>query len=418
MALFLSACVYGAEETAQSTGRNGKPLEPAPAYASVETTRTAENGHAKPADEDLPPYDYTIDNGLYATITAFSTFEEPKIKNDDELKLKIDGFKKDVRARVMWQDKPAPMVVLLLGLATRSKAPLARYWQQTMYDAGCHVLTFDSVFLPAFSTRSMHGVAGNVRAEALVVGKIVEAVMKDKKAKGKVTQVGLVGGSYGGILALNYAQLAAAGEISVRPDRVLAISPPVSMKAAAQILDEFHREHRWNYTLAELGSDLLDHKPVAAGQPIPFTEGEMKAGIAAAFRIDLRDVVESNDRNYKLKQLPGAGQWDNQYRLDTANTWTFERFITDMSYPYWRGQDAKISLDEFWANGECSNLLRNVPPGVRVVLAADDPLDRPSDVTRLQSETSADTLTVLPRGGHMGFVGTKWCKAVMQRLFK
>jgi predicted alpha/beta-fold hydrolase len=52
------------------------------------------------------------------------------------------------------------------------------------------------------------------------------------------------------------------------------------------------------------------------------------------------------------------------------------------------------------------------------VLAADDPLNDPSEFEQLRSAIPSSTLKVLPNGGHMGYLGTKWAKARIQKLFE
>ncbi|MCZ7645533.1 MAG: alpha/beta fold hydrolase [Planctomycetota bacterium] len=377
---------------------------PPPESVSVQPARLSCGG-------GLEDYDYTIQNGLYATITAFSGFEEPKIRDEDEVKVKgVPGIEKEVKVKVLWQERPAPLAVLLLGLATRSKSPLAQLWKQQMYDAGCHVLTFDSVFLPAFNERSRHGVPGNVHEEARLVAGLIGKFVESGKHKDRVTDVRILGASYGGILALNLPAMARKGELSFQPAKVLAVSPPVSMRTAAVRLDDFYRRYRWNYTLVKLGGDLLGHKPVGPGEAIPFTDEEMKAGIAAAFRLDLKEVIDYSDSRYKLGLLPKSGLHGDEYRRDTAGTWTFERYLYEMVYPYWQQQGKVESIDQMWSAGRVETLMAGAPNTVRVILAADDPLNEPAELERLRSEVPCCQLTVLPYGGHMGFVGTQWLK--------
>ncbi|MBI3829410.1 MAG: alpha/beta fold hydrolase [Planctomycetes bacterium] len=386
--------------------------------SSVSFEKQKLNGTTK-GDENLPPYEFGICNGLYATVTALSSLEDPKALNDTKLKLsKIAGFKKDLEVRVMWQREPAPLAVVLLGLGTRSRSIMARTFESYLYEAGYHVLTFDSPFLPAFSDRSRHGVAGNIVAEATLVANIIDATMKSKQANGMITRVGIVGASYGGILALNIAKLAKEGKVPITPAAVLAVSPPASMHTAASRLDQWWAEDRWNYKLADLYTDLAEHKPVAQGQPIPFPDEEMRAGISAAFRLDLKEVVNFNDSFYKMGMLPKEAANDEEYRRDWAETWTFTKFIEKMTYPYWNKNDNVSSIDEIWDAGDLRKLLPQCPDTVHVVLAADDPLNDPAELEQLRSAIPASTLKILPNGGHMGYLGTKWAKARIQKLFE
>ncbi|MCW8129215.1 MAG: alpha/beta fold hydrolase [Planctomycetota bacterium] len=376
-------------------------------------------GNTVKIDDELPPYDYQIGNGLYATITALNALEDPKDFDDGKLKVsKIPGFKKDIEVRAAFHREPAPLVAVLLGLGSRSRSLMARVYMSYLYNAGYHVITFDSPFLPAFSDRSRHGVAGNLEAEATLCANIVEAAARSSQAKGLVTKVGLVGASYGGTLALNIAKLSKEHKVQLRVASVLAISPPVNMRTAAARLDKWWAEDRWNYKLSDLYSDLAGHKPVAPGEPIPFSDEEMRAGLAAVFRLDLKEVVNHNDSFYKLGLLPKESANDDQYRRDWAETWTFTKFIEQMTYPYWHKNGNVHSIDQLWDAGDLRQILPQCADNVHVVIAADDPLNDPSELTQLQSATPAGVLKVLPNGGHMGFLGTRWAKARIQKIFE
>jgi len=410
--LLLAGLAFGSRTSASDEQRGE--------LSSVSYEKEKVNGHgtAKPVD-DLPAYDFRIGNGLYATITALSNLDDAKELNDTKLKLsKVPGFKKDFEVRVMWQREPAPMVAVLLGLGSRSRSAMARTFMQYLHEAGYHVMTFDSPFLPSFSDRSRHGVAGNLEAEAILAANLIEATQKSSKARGMITKTGIVGASYGGVLALNIARLSKEGKLGWTPAAVLAIAPPVNMRTAAARLDKWWAEDRWKYKLADLYTDLAEHKPVAEGQPIPFPDDEMRAGIAAAFRLDLKELVNHNDQLYKLNLLPKEGGNDDQYRRDWAETWTFTKFIEDMTYPYWNKNGTVHSVDQLWEPGNIKALLQRCPDYVRVVLAADDPLNDPAEFEQLQSSIGAPMLKTLPNGGHMGFLGTKWAKARIQKIFE
>jgi predicted alpha/beta-fold hydrolase len=362
-------------------------------------------------------YDYWIDDGLYATVTA-NSYDVPKIENETKVKVRPDGFKKDIEVKVIWQAGRKPLAVLLLGLASRSKDKMAQLWKTHLRQAGFNVMTFDSPFLPVFSERSRHGVAGNVMEESRLVASLVAEFMKKSEVRDRVTSVGLVGISYGATLALNIAQMAQLGKCPFTLDRVMAFSPPVKMQTAARHLDRFFREDRWKFTLAELADDLLGHKPVAKGRSVPFSASEMRAGISAAFRMDLTEIVLFTDSFYKLGLLKPSHSEESEYCRDVASTWTFEGFISDMTFPYWSRQGKVERLDQLWSAGDLTRLLRNCPASVHVVLAADDPLNEPSELATLQGILPAGRLTVLPRGGHMGYNDTQWVRARVARLFE
>lgn len=194
--------------------------------AAILTTFISGLRAAEPAPSPAG-FDYPVTDGLYATISSMDSFEAPKIKGEKVIKLKeVPGFKQSVSVRALLQEKPAPLAVILLGLATRSKDPLARLWQQQAYEAGFHVLAFDSVFRRSFNERSHHGLPGNLAAEALAAAQVIEAFVEHPEVQGRVTKVGLLGASYGGMLALNIAKLSQEGKTTLKPERVRIFSSP------------------------------------------------------------------------------------------------------------------------------------------------------------------------------------------------
>ena len=62
-------------------------------------------------------------------------------------------------------------------------------------------------------------------------------------------------------------------------------------------------------------------------------------------------------------------------------------------------------------------LLPQQPPYAEVILAEDDPFNTPEDVAALKAVASKYRVTLLPRGGHLGFVNDPWTKAKLLELF-
>ncbi|MBI3829409.1 MAG: alpha/beta fold hydrolase [Planctomycetes bacterium] len=367
----------------------------------------------------LEGFDYPVADGLYATITSMESFEKPKLTGEKTFKLKgVPGFKQDLPVRALLQDKPAPLAVILLGLGTRSKDPLARLWQQQAFDAGCHVLAFDSVFRRSFNERSQHGVPGNLEAEARAAAEVIDAFTRHPEVQGKVTRVGLLGASYGGMLALNIAKFSRDGRIPVKIERVKVFSPPVSMRTATGLLDRYFDEDRSRFALLELGK-LKGHKPVPAGQPAPFDPALMRAGIAYVFREDLEEAIACASEVYERKLEPlGAEVGDRGKWTDPLGGRVFSRYYEEIVFPYWREKGHLKSLDELNAKGDLRALLPSLPEGVQIVLAADDPLNDPKELNSLKQDARAGPVILLPRGGHLGYVGSAWAKSQVQSLFK
>ncbi len=387
----------------------------APIFAEEEPTvaptlASVDGQPAAPKAEEPARFDYSIENGLYATITAMESFKKPDIKNERKFKLRdIEGFRKEVEVRALLQDGPAPLVIIFLGLATKSKDPLARLWQAQLYEAGNSVMCFDSVFRASFNQRSCHGVAGNIEAEAIVAAKVIGAFLEHPEVRDKTTKIGLVGASYGGMLALNFAKLAKEGRIRIQPERVLVFSPPISMKTSAVLLDKYYDEDRQKAGIFDL-LEMSGHKPVAPGKKIPFSESQMRAGIGYVFHDDLDDAVKCSKDVYKFELPKKDG--------DDKNKRCFTRFIEEVVFPYWKDRSGVKSLDDLWECGNLAKLLNACDSNVHAIIAVDDPLNDPVLLKYVKRDVPAEKLTVLPRGGHLGFIGCTWARERVLKLFE
>jgi len=370
-----------------------------------------------PASDELPEYSYPFNNGLYATLAGYLGVRDIELKEQKSYKLKIDSFRKKVPVRAIIQSGTAPLVVVLQGLDGRAESNFGKLWPSIYSKAGYHVLTFDSTFTPAFIDISGHGVTGYLPAEAERIAQIIQAFTQVGEIKGKVSKIGVVGMSYGGLQALLLGQMATDGKLPFELSAIQAYAPPLDLQFTGETIDKWFEEDRWNYTLAELAGKFSGHKP--GDDPTEFSDGMLRAGISAAFRLGLTDIVVRNDSVYKMGVLPSNGNiQDEQYvRRNYAELWGYSKFMKEMVYPYWSKKLNIANLDELVKPLEVKNLLARQPPYSEVILAEDDPFDRKEDIADLKAQASVP-VTVLPNGGHLGFVSAPWTKAKLLTLFK
>ena len=366
----------------------------------------------------LPAFNYGYTNGLYATLAGFLAAPDVDLKSrQHEINLNVPSFKRQVPVKAVIQNSPAPLVVILLGIDGKADSRLGKLWASWYANAGYHVLTFDSTFLPGFVKISGHGVTGNLVAESERVDEIIAAFLAEPRMKNNVTKVGVVGMSYGGIQALVLGQMAQQGRLHFKLEGLQSYSPPINLQHSGELIDRWYSEDRWNYTLAELATKIGNHKPVSANAPVPFSDSEMRAGIAAAFHLGMAVVIMKNNEEYKLNLLPRGDTFDDQYvQFDYAATWGFQKFLADMAYPYWQRKLNLKGLSDFIDPITLGHLIQNQPSYLQVVVSADDPINVPSDLSEIKAHAGL-SLTVLPRGGHLGYVNDPWTKAKLMTLF-
>jgi len=389
--------------------------------AGVATSLSAESELPRPidADSDLPPYDFRYANGLYATIAGFMSIKDVELKVQKKLNLKVASFKKKMPVRAIIQPNAAPLVVVLLGIDGKAEGPLGKLWPSWFNDAGYHVLTFDSTFLPSFTEISGHGVTGNLQVESERIAEVIAAFLELGEIKGKVTKLGIIGMSYGGIQALVLGKMAKDGSLPFTVDAIQAYSPPISIRKTGEVIDQWFKEDRWQYTLVELANKMSGHKPVGPESTVPFTDEMMRAGIAALFRIGLVDVIVKNDIIYKLNVLPKGNNYDSDYvKRDHAAIMGYTDFMTEMSYPYWRKKSNMQQLSDLTGPVELPYLIDKQPAYSQIIMALDDPLNTLTDTEALQQQVTGRNIIFLPIGGHLGFVNAAWTKAKLLSLFK
>ncbi|HEY3324559.1 MAG TPA: alpha/beta hydrolase [Planctomycetota bacterium] len=365
--------------------------------------------------QGLPKYRHPYKDGLYSTVTAMNTFPDLNVERQKKIKLKVPGFRKEMPVYSVLQSYRAPLVVVLMGVDGKVDGPwgcLFPYWYN---QANYHVLTFDSSFTPQYAELCGQGVVGNFEAEADQIAAIVKAFLDTPDAKSKVTDVGVIGMSFGASQALVLAKKAKEGKLPFELSGCIALSPPVKLRSSARILDRFFAEDRWDTTMIELAKKFLPHVPVKEGQKIPFSATEMRAAVGFAFRDGLTSVVERNDRFYKLKVLPSeeSGENRNMYAEATG----FERFMELFVAPYWQKKGTIKSADDLWEMSQLAKILPKLPDYAEAIVAENDPFNAPEDLVEAKAADVNKRMTVLPVGGHLGYIASDWMLVKAARIF-
>jgi predicted alpha/beta-fold hydrolase len=368
----------------------------------------------------LPEYHYCYDNGLYATLAAFLRNKKPVcVSGEQVFLLNVNHFRVPMLVHAVLQDHEAPLVVLIPGMnATATKTSYTRLWSSWLSDAGFNVLYFDSTFRPEMVSVMGRGVSGNVWSDAEAVRDIIDAFLKSERVGQKVTKIGLVGQSYGSTIALILGQMATEGRIPFKIDAIQAYSPPVDVERSWDLFDKWFNDYRWCFTLVELQAEVAKHKPVACGSPSPLPDRVMKAAISAVFHMELIPVVITNDGFYHLGQLEHGNMFDDKsVRFDSADQFGFTRFAYSMTVPYWEAILGPGKMHELMAAANLNEILKHQPSCSETIIAHDDPFNYPEDLRELESHAAELPITILPHGGHMGYIDEEWTRAKLLHIF-
>ena len=367
--------------------------------------------------DGLPKFKHPYDDGLYSTITAMyycGTPQEYMKANFRDEKISVPGFNKPVVVSVIKQSFPAPLVVVLMGGDGEVKGPFGELYPYWFGHAGFNVITFDNAFTPRYPDVCGRGVVGNFDADTDGAIAIVDAYIKQNDPK-NFTRVGVIGLSFGGSQALIMAAKSKQGVLPFNLAGALAMSPPVRLLGTAQIVDGFYKNDRFQTTMIELGKKFGSHVPVQEGQAIPFSQTMMRGAIGFVFRDQLGKVVDRNDRVYNLNMLPKSGGADDRSTYCEATS--LQRYIELFAGKYWVGKGAVANTREVWDMPNLDRLLPMLPDFAEIVLAENDPLSFPGEIAAIKARDGGQHITVLPKGGHLGFITSEWALVKAHHLF-
>ena len=366
----------------------------------------------------LPIYKHPYDDGLYSTVTAMyycGTPQEYMKTNFRQGVVSVPGFAKPVPVNYIKQNFPAPLVVVLLGGDGEVKGPFGELYPFWFGHAGFNVLTFDNAFTPRFPDFSGRGPVGNFEQDTESVVAIIDAYVKQDPKN--FTRVGVVGLSFGGSQALIMATMAKQGKLPFELSGCLAFSPPVKLLTTAKIVDNFYKFDRGNTTMIELGKKFGNHKPVLEGEKQPFQATEMRGALGYAFRDQLKQVVDRNERLYGLPELklPKASSGDDR------NAWlegtSFQRYMQLGAVNYWMKKGAIASADQLWTMPNLERLIPMLPDYAEIVCAQNDPMNDAGEIEAARALDGGKHMIVLQRGGHLGMITSEWALVKAHHLF-
>ena len=413
---------FAQEQGDETDGKVEKGEQPATAEKSVKKSDPAaavkddSSTIVERGADGLPKFKHPYTDGLYSTVVAMNMFYVPTPEKQKKQKLKVPGFKRELPIYTITQDFAAPLVVVLMGVDGKVEGPWGALFPYWYSEAGYHVLTFESTFTSTYPVISGQGCVGNFDAETDQVAAIIDAYLKTD-VKSKITKVGVVGMSFGATQALLLAAKQKEGKLPFELSGCLALSPPASLQTSAQVVDRYFREDRWDTTMVDLAKKFMSHLPVAEGQAIPFQPTELRAAIGFAFRDGLTDVVERNDRMYNLRLLPSTNPDTEEDRNSYAAATGLEKFISEFTFKYWQKKGTIKTPEELWDMGNLAKILPRLPDFAEAVVAENDPFNSSEDLAAAKAADVNHRLTVVPVGGHLGFISADWTLVKSLRIF-
>lgn len=312
-----------------------------------------------PAENTLPPYHFPFNDGLFASAAGYVSVKNVCFTCQRTELIQVCGVCQKIQVRSAVQDGPAPLVVVLLGVGGLPEYDFNKLWASWYFQNGYHVLTFESTFTQNFNERTHLGVGGNVWVETGYVRDVIDAYLHQGNVAGKVTKIGIVGMSYGGVQALMLGTMAADKKLPFEIAAIQAYSPPIRIDQSARIIDAWYSDTYGKYTILELlALQKVKVDPTNPESPIP--ADMLKAAVALSFRYALPSLVAYSDEDYHLNKLPKGDEFNDKYvRLDYASKWSFTKFAYGMSYPYWQCKLGYPNLEPLIHAADLENLINH-----------------------------------------------------------
>jgi predicted alpha/beta-fold hydrolase len=339
------------------------------------------------------------------------------------------------------QEGEAPLLFIIAGTGSEHDSTKMRFLTQLFYEAGFHVVGLSSPthmnFVVSFSK---YGAPGYVPHDVDDLYRAMKWIKADLEEDHKIRSYSITGYSLG---AMHSAFLAKLDE--ERKDflfrRVLMLNPPVSLYTSAlrfdswlspenlgnktprQVIDELIEAFSEIYVQSDI-VDLDDNFLYALSQHINFSEMDMRAIIAAAFRMSSASMIFSSDvclnAGYIVPVNKHLSVGDNLMpytRVSAAIT--FEDYVDEYLLPYLQFLNPGTTKGELVKNCDLASIKDYLSKSKKIfVLGNEDDIILDSADVDFLRKTFGDRAILFPRGGHCGNIMFKPYALKAQELIK
>lgn len=323
------------------------------------------------------------------------------------------------------QDDEAPLLFIIAGTGSEHDSTKMRFLTQLFYEAGFHVVALSSPthmnFVVSFSK---YGAPGYIPHDVEDLYRAMKWIKSDLENDHQIRNYSITGYSLG---AMHSAFLAKLDE--ERKDfhfrRVLMLNPPVSLYSSALRFDSWlSPENLGNKTPRQVIDDLIEafseiyvHSDIvdldddflfALSQHTEFSDMDMRAIIAAAFRMSSSNMIFSSDvclnAGYIVPVNKQLGVGDNLMPYTrVAAAITFEDYIDEYLLPYLQFLTPGVTKGELVKNCDLVSIKDYLSKSDKIFVLGneDDIILNTEDVDFLR-EVFDKRAILFPRGGHCG----------------
>lgn len=337
----------------------------------------------------------------------------------------IFWYNKEFYYTTAMQEDEAPLLFIIAGTGSEHDSSKMRFLTQLFHEAGFHVVALSSPthmnFVVSFSK---YGAPGYVPHDVDDLYRAMKWIKADLEKEHEIKNFNITGYSLG---AMHSAFLAKLDEErnDFRFRRVLMLNPPVSLYTSAlrfdswlspenlgnktprEVIDNLIKAFSEIYVHSEV-VDLDDNFLYALSQHINFSDMDMRAIIAAAFRMSSSSMIFSSDvclnAGYIVPVNRQLSTGDNLMPYTrVAAAITFEDYVDEYLLPYLQFLNPGKTKGELVRNCDLSSIRDYLSNSEKIFVLGneDDIILNNADVDFLR-KTFGDRAFLFPRGGHCG----------------
>ncbi len=390
-----------------------------------------------------PNYAYPIRDPLLATVlgtppeqAAEVDFDVPRTDQEivifPQRKLPRIVARDTYRYALTAQDEAAPLIFLIAGTGSSHRGDRMRLLDAAFYAAGFHVVSLSSpTFANFVNTASSSQVPGRNRDDAADLYRVMQKILQAHESELEVTGFHVAGYSLGGMNAAFLSLLDETRQVFAF-ERVLMINPPVSLYAAADILDGMLDDNIPGPAAPDLStffervmanlSDIYRRNEdltfndeflyrvyragVAEGTTLP--SEDLEALIGTAFRLASASMITTTDlhiqrgfilpKNHRFR----IAESTTPYFKVAART-SFRDYFDGLYVPFFRERDPGTTRADLIEEGSLHSIASYLRDSkkIGVVHNADDIILGPGELDFFR-EVFGDRAKIYPHGGHCG----------------
>ncbi len=389
----------------------------------------------------LANFEYS--NPLYSTTTLGQCTGCAHSGNSKKINISVPEMSGTINGRkIVNPEAGHPLVIIFNGTGGTAEGGYAAYMMDQCEKNGWSSFTYDSPFSDKYVNACGRGMPGNFRRECFQAIDLINTFLKDSARRygpNHYSEIGIVGLSYGAILALLLPEVINDGTLKNPPFQIagtLALSPPADMLEAAALIDRYGKlKTRFNGVIDVAWAFSKESEKMSPARQHEFTDDELRYIIARAFKHNFDNTKDQAFMKYSKQFGPVCPNADWKEKIRKINFFGKEgsegrAFMDDIGFiqyfnyfcvPYWENARGLDSGAQIKSDGHLARLLTIKGGNAEAFICSACPLTTRQSMDELKlgiaNGSYSTPLYVLPCGGHGDLVQTEFVRHRLKNLF-